>query len=274
MIRFDAYTATTKAAKPHDLVGLLFDLTGTSGTTKAGRGFHTFAERIAVRDDSGSEVGSVSWGGAQGDRVMFEVKGEHTPGAVEAFRGAYEHRVTRVDACADFDVPGAFDALLKPCIEVKRDHKLRGEKSGDWDDFPEFGRTLYLGAPTSAVKARMYEKGKQPEYLHLSRADWCRLEIQVRPAKQAKESFASLTPSEVWGASKWSRDLAAKVLQEHIDPHPAGSTYRQTDRQRAMNYMCKQYGNHLVGLAADLGGWECLGLTLGEIIKEQSRGRG
>ena len=68
----------------------------------------------------------------------------------------------RVDACADFDAPGAFEALLAPCIEIKKEHKLRGEKAGDWEDFPEFGRTLYLGASTSAVKARMYEKESSP----------------------------------------------------------------------------------------------------------------
>ena len=273
MIRFDAYTATTKAAKPSDLLGLLVQQTGLGVTFKQGKGFHTFAERIAVKDESGSEVGSISWGGAQGDRVMFEVKGENTPGAVKALRGAYEHRVTRVDACADFDAPGAFEALLAPCIEIKKQHKLRGEKAGDWEDFPEFGRTLYLGASTSAVKARMYEKGKQPEYLHLGKPDWCRLELQVRPAKEAKEAFATLSPSEVWGASKWSRALAAKVLDEHISPHPAGTTYRLSERDKALSWMVKQYGHHLVGLASDLGGWECVGLTLSEIIKDQAKGR-
>ena len=108
----------------------------------------------------------------------------------------------------------------------------------------------------------MYEKGKQPEYLHLGKPDWCRLELQVRPAKEAKEAFATLSPSEVWGASKWSRALAAKVLDEHISPHPAGTTYRLSERDKALSWMVKQYGHHLVGLASDLGGWECVGLTL------------
>ena len=47
--------------------------------------------------------------------------------------------MTRVDACADFDAPGAFEALLAPCIEIKKEHKLRGEKAGDWEDFPSSG---------------------------------------------------------------------------------------------------------------------------------------
>jgi hypothetical protein len=37
--------------------------------------------------------------------------------------------------------------------------------------------------------------------------------------------------------------------------------------------MCKQYGQHLVDLAADLGGWECVGLTISEILTEQAKGR-
>ena len=43
---------------------------------------------------------------------MFEVKGEHSQKAAEALRARFEHRVTRVDSCADFDAPGAFEALF------------------------------------------------------------------------------------------------------------------------------------------------------------------
>ena len=39
-------------------------------------------------------------------------------------------------------------------------------------------------------------------------------------------------------------DIAAKVLEQHIDPHPAGTTYRLTDRETALRWMCKQYGQH------------------------------
>jgi DNA relaxase NicK len=272
MIRFDAYSATTTAAKPQDLVQILVDQAGVLniGLTQ-GKGFHTFGERIAVKDSSGSEYGSVMWGGRQGERCMFEVKGERTPGAVQAIRAAYSHRVTRVDACADFDESGAFEALLGPCIEVKKAHRLKGSKAGDWDDFPEDGRTLYLGSTASAVRVRLYEKGKQPEYRHLQRDNWARIEVQARPAKEHKSEFAHLSPADVWGASTWTRELAARVLAEHIDPHPAGTTYRLTERDRALQWMCKQYGPHLFSLAQDLGGWDCVGLTLREMIGEARR---
>jgi len=273
MVRFDAYSATTTEAKAPDLLSVLADAAGLGAFHKMrqGKGFHTFGERIGIVNEEGTEWGSVQWGGRQGDRVMIEVKGEATPKAVEALRSRFQHRCTRVDACADFDAPGAFERLLAACQDVKQGHKLKGEKQGDWEDFPELGRTLYLGARASVCRVRLYEKGKQPEYRHLERHDWTRIEVQVRPAKEAKSEFSRLTPSEVWGASAWTRELAAKVLQEHIDPHPAGTTYRLTQRDAALEWMCKQYGVHLVDLANDLGGWECLGLTLRDTIQQQQR---
>jgi len=282
MVRFDAYTATTTEANHDDLLGLLVesaaggDLGRLTGITfQQGKGFHTFAERIAVKDRTGDEVGSIMWGGRQGERVFMEVKGEHTPACVKRLRERFPHRCTRVDVCADWDAPGAFERLLGPVLAVKEAHRLQGERRGDWDDFPELGRTMYLGSPASPIRSRLYEKGKQPEYRHLSRPDWARLELQVRPEKDAKEAFAKLEPVDVWGASRWTRDLAARVLQAHVDPHPAGTTWRETQRDRALSFMCKQYGAHLMSLASDLGGWDCLGLTLGEIIKNQrERGRG
>ena len=51
-----------------------------------------------------------------------------------------------------------------------------GGKAGDWDDFPEKGRTLYLGSQSSPVRMRLYEKGLQPEYAHLNRPNWARIE--------------------------------------------------------------------------------------------------
>jgi hypothetical protein len=266
VVRFDAYTATTQALKPSDVLPWLAN--GTGRTVHQGKGFHTFKERIAVRAPSGDEIGSVAYGGCQGDRIMIEVKGEGTPAVVELLRAAAEHRCTRVDACADFDAPGAWEALLEPVLQVKAQHNLYGEKRGDWE-FPELGRTQYLGANSSAVRARLYEKGRQPEYRHLERWDLCRLEVQVRPAKDAKAEYSTLGPLEVWGASKWTRQLAAAVLHEHLDPHPPGTIRRDSNRDRALKWMALQYGPHLVSLADDLGGWDVLGLTLGEMYREE-----
>lgn len=267
-VRFDAYTATMSGVSHLDCLDMVYDPYGDQA--KQGKGFHTFAERVSVRNTYGEEVGSVSWGGTQGDRVMVEVKGERTPQVVERLRSGFPHRCTRVDSCADFERPGVFEELLVPVMRAKADHRLYGERRGDWE-FPELGRTQYLGANSSAVRARLYEKGKQPEFRHLDRPNLCRLEIQVRPAKDAKSVFSTLSPLEVWGASKWTRQLASEVLQELLDPHPPGTVWRDSKRDQALRWMAGQYGAHLVSLAADLGGWDVLGLTLREMVEEEAK---
>jgi hypothetical protein len=271
MTRFDAYSATTTACSAAEAIPWLFSHPGD--TVHQGRGFHTFAERVAVKDWAGDEVGSISFGGRQADRVMIEVKGERTPQVVERLRAGLEsHRCTRVDSCVDFERPGAFEGLLATVMQVKHDHRLYGERRGDWE-YPELGRTQYLGAPSSAVRARLYEKGKQPEFRHLARPDLTRLEIQVRPAKDAKATYAALSAVEVWGASKFTRALAAEVLERHLDAYPPGTVRKDSKRDQALRFMTKQYGAHLVSLADDLGGWDCLGLTLAEMIEENRRSR-
>lgn len=266
MVRFDAYSATTTAANHYQLA----DLFGPGLSSYQGRGFHSFGHRLALKDDTGSEVGSVQWGGSHGDRSMIEVKGERSPEVVEALRAAFPHRTTRMDSCADFDAPGAFERLLGACMAVKAKHRLKGERKGDWQDFPELGRTQYLGTPQSVSMLRLYEKGRQPEYRHLGRNDWVRAEIQVRPAKEAKTEFSKLTALEAWGASTWSRELAGEILREHIDPHPAGTVYRKTSLDARLDWLCRQGGATLLELYEAVGcDWKCVGLTLGEKIKEQ-----
>lgn len=264
MVRFDAYSATTTAANCYQLA----ELFGPGLKTREGRGQHQFARKVALVDDTGSQVGSVQWGGTHGERSMIEVKGERTPGVVESLRSLYPHRVTRVDACADFDAPRAFQRLLRAFRKAKTEHRIWGEKRGDWEDHPEKGRTFYLGANTSPTRARLYEKGLQPEYVHLAKTDWVRAEIQVRPEKDAKASFSSLAPVDVWGASRWSRDLAGHILKAHVDPHPAGTVWRKTDLERRIDWICNQGGATLLELHEACGDWECVGKVLGDRIRQ------
>ncbi len=264
MVRFDAYSATTQAANQYQLA----ELFGPGLDQSHRDGFHGFGERLIFKDDSGSEVGAVSWGGSHQGRAMLEVKGERSPEVVHRLRASFPHRVTRTDACADWDGPGAFERLYRACNGVKKLHRIYGQKLGDWEDHPERGRTLMLGAKSSPTRMRLYEKGKQPEYLHLARADWIRAEVQVRPAKEAKVAYASLEPLQVWGASRWTRELAASILIDHVDPHPAGTTYRKSDLERRLTWLCTQGGPTILELAELCGSWECLGLTLREKMQE------
>ena len=74
MVRFDAYTATLKGPKPDDLMQILFDQVGLGAGFSKTRG-STFRRSDGHQDGSGHEFGAIQWGGSQGDRLMFEVKG-------------------------------------------------------------------------------------------------------------------------------------------------------------------------------------------------------
>lgn len=265
---FDAYTAT--AHGPHEpLAQLVWRVAGASDTCKIGPGYHGFDYKRSYRGSDGVEWCSILWGGARhGDLFMCEVKGERTPELVDAIRHEVpEHRCTRVDSAADLEQPDLWDRLLPTVLDIKKRYRLRGERRGDWD-FPEDGRTQYLGAPSSAVRVRMYEKGRQPEYRRLGRYDWVRVECQVRPEKHAKTLYASASPIDVWGASPYTRELAATILEAHVQPLPPYAARRENERDRALRFMCQQYGPHLLSLKDDLGDWQAVGLTLNEIIRE------
>ena len=85
-------------------------------------------------------------------------------------------------------------------LEVTADKGLKGERRGDWD-FPEDGRTMYLGANASPVRCRLYEKGMQSGYRSAGRPDWVRLEVHVRPQKTARKAYSASSADDTWGAS-------------------------------------------------------------------------
>lgn len=270
--KFDAYTATFRDVTSTDLIHVLASCATGNVEVEKGRGFHRFADRFTVFDACGS-FGFVSQGGANEGLYMLEVKGDRTPLVVDSLRSNFpEHSVTRVDSCVDFERSGIFEDLTERCLQVKRKHRVKGSKDGDWEDYPEDGRTLYVGSPRSSTRTRLYEKGKQPENRHFNRPDWVRLEVQVRPkTKDVKKVFSVLSPDEIWGASKWSRELAGLVFKQHVDSFMADRPYKKSDRDTAMYWLTRHYGKHLTSLCNDLGSWSLVGETLGALITKNNK---
>lgn len=260
MLRFDYYAATTQSAPFLQLTRLLAGVeSGSNEIESRARGGMT--RRVSIIDSAGREFGSVQCGRGPHSLVLIEAFGERTPAIVELLRASVPHRVTRVDSCADFDEPRSFERLLKAVNATKKQWKLFGEKRGDWDR-PECGRTRYIGSSKSVAMLRLYEKGKQPEYRHLGREHWVRLELQVRPTKNARERYSKLTATEVWGASRWSREVCERLLGTHVDPHPAGTIYRQTDQERQLYWLCRHYRSLLLSLREESGSWDLVGRNI------------
>lgn len=273
-VAFDAYTATTKAVTRQEMLDIVCDQ--DDEVIEGMNGYHFFDHKDVIKDRDGNHVGSVLYGGERhGDRVMLEVKGYRTTNAVRDLRKAsIRHRCTRVDSRLDFDFPNAFQTLLDPVMAIKRRCDLYGNRDGDWDK-PELGRTQYVGAKTSPVRVRLYEKGKEPSMRFLNRPDLVRLEVQVRPQGDSKELFALASPIDCWGAANWTGELAGELLQMKIEALKAKSIKTQNALDAKLAWMCKQYGPSLIELLhLHQGDFESCGMDIFSRIaqvQEQAR---
>ena len=271
--RFDWYAATVQG----DPFTTLSDLAGYLGceVKPQGRGYVGYNEAFDLVDSKGVRARAACGGVNPGLHAW--ASGEDTDRFVETVRAGWpEHRVARADSAFDFDTPGAWSALFDVCKAFAFDRRLKVDQQGDWlrgDD----GRTFYVGSRKSASFVRLYEKGKQvagelvseSEKAKVSR-DWVRLELQLRPQRTAKSVVAGLAPAEVWAVSTWTRDLVRDALALDLEPVTA-SAYRESDDDRALHYLVKQYGGLLSRIAAAQddrwgGQWAGLGVLLGRLV--------
>lgn len=278
VVAFDAYTATSADISRDDLISIVSQ--DDDDVEQGLRGHHMFEFRDSMKDRDGNHYASVYYGGkTHGERVMLDVKGYRTTDAVRDLRKAIPgHRCTRVDSRMDFDAPGVFERLLKPLMSIVDRKKLHSKPDGDWRNHPEEGRTQYAGSEKSAVRVRLYEKGKEPGYRHLCRWDHVRLEAQVRPKKEARDLFAIASPLQVWGAAEWTRELAAEILTLQINPLKAEATKLASVDERKLYWMCRQYGAPMIGLLQHYqGDLEAFGAHINRVLSvvadEDSYGR-
>lgn len=279
MARFDWYQATV----PADVKAVLGALPGVAGPgarwanmRKAPHGYG-FGQ---VLEDTAGPLLRVWWGGAHVHPHVV-ASGEVSPKVADLLRGDWPgHRVTRVDVCEDYSEPGAYDRLQELALTVAKDHKVKVGTAGDHLLTKE-GRTVYLGAPTSHTRLRVYDKAAelraqfaaQPAKLAALPDELARFEVQVRPQTTlAKAAAAQADPIHLMGSSAWMRKLMLMVSGLELEPFQAGQVWRQSDDDRAYAALLAQYGGLLGRMAVDQG-WECLGLQLRDDLAERSRAK-
>lgn len=118
---------------------------------------------------------------------------------------------------------------------------------------------MYQGAPSSAVRTVLYQKGMQKEYRHYNRPNWCRAEVRYRPQKDLERAAAArMRPGVVWAAARHSRLIYERMMGfgpgEIIRETP-----RETDLQRRFAAMVRQYERTMVEAVAQLGSWDAFG---------------
>lgn len=279
--RFDWY-ATTILERPARLIEVLASRLG--GVMVPSKPHHGYAEAAQIR--SGDRVlATIYHGGAFAWPHAF-ASSDETDAFVDVVRDVWpnDHNVTRMDAALDFDAgTGTFQTLLDLCTDLaagirvdgderKRCSKVGVRNVGDWT-FNTGGRTFYLGATSSAVQARLYEKGieirQKAEQTGVPRDDvslnLTRLEVQVRPDGPARRRAAHGSAEDAFGYAEWSRELLRRVNGAGVERVHIRER-RLSDFERAFRHMCLQYRDHIIHAADLAGGWTSLGLALEQRI--------
>lgn len=279
--RFDWYAATVRELPDQVLDGLYWRLASVGAANSVedlGHGQQGYSTVKEIKMD-GNVVARVLSGGRNPYPHVI-ASSQDCDAVVPALRRMFpdQHSVSRADAALDFDAEGVWDVLLAKCVEMADDARLTINQVGDWTrtDAPG-GRTFYLGSRKSPVLTRLYEKGKEqrgktvkPSDRDRISANWVRLEVQVRPEKQAKYHAASASAAEMWGFSGWTKELAARVSALDV-PRTAMKSWRAPSRDRAMSYLARQYGPTLMSLYEELGSWESVGKVVGWWVEGANR---
>ena len=272
-MRFDWYQATIPE-HPITLVESLLARVAPGGSIVEGKGRHNYHQSFTINDVKGDRAAVVLAGGPNG-HPNATASGHSTDGFVQVVRELWPgHRVTRFDSAQDFNDQEAWDRLEQTCREVGKERGIKGRAIVP-DDLSE-GRTYYLGAASSDVRVRLYDKAaetrrKLPEERHGEVPEhWVRLETQVRPRGDYKRVAAYSDPETAWAFAGWTSELAKRAMSLTLAriEMQAG---RETDHQRAYRFMLRQYGKVFKQMFADLGSWDCVGKTIGDDLSRHGR---
>ena len=280
MAAFDWYQATIP--KPvDDVIEVLFGLADGLKLSHQ-RGMHGYATTSTLGNLNEGTVAKV-WHGGTHEYPHAVLSSDWAQPGAELIRVAFpEHSVSRVDVREDYTEEGAYDSIQPHLIATAAMHRVRVGTAGD-HLLTMRGRTVYLGAPSSSVRLRLYDKREEvlsklpPGGLERAQAfaalagegqafpeHWTRLEAQIRPqTREARTQFSTIEPVEALGSSVWMREVWRAVAGLELKPVQVGRGYRQADDERAYRYLLSQYGGLLRRMKIDAGTWECVGLQLG-----------
>jgi hypothetical protein len=263
MSKFDWYQATIPDC-PKNVTEILKekleDCVDTRTQNKGGNGYLTSTTFFNRR---GGEIGRMMSGGNQFPN--YRSVSHHAPAASRVIRTMWpKHKVTRLDVAIDYTGDGVFDHLHAIANQVAEENKIKTGLMMQ-PDLLDKGRTYRLGSTTSPVMVRLYEKGlHEISKGYPADSHWTRLELQVRPQKVAKQQFASVTPHEAWGASRWTAKLI-KAIEGQEPERIEISPKSKTEWEKTQESLVLQYGRHAIS-----GGFRAAGGNETEISIEKA----
>lgn len=251
---FDYYRCTFKADY-FDVLEVLADAFPEPGFTHADAlAIRHFGPGTEVRDPQDVRVFALHRVPGT-DRAHLIVSGFYSPAVAAAVRHL-PHSVARVDVRLDLASPGLFGRLDRLTARFARSHRLTRQVIRN-DDL-EKGATIYLGSRTSAFFVRIYQvglkrakdEGRTGDSISIREASAVRIELEYKPAKGPDKVAASLLdPLQIWACTDWTQkllDLVAGLKADRVFLVKPD----ETDLERALRWMCRQYGSRLRELMA------------------------
>ena len=277
MAGFDWYQATIPDENVNNVLEHLHGLSDRAAMRHS-KGAHGYGHTTVIENAEGPLARVWHGGSHVHPHVVFS--GETTQAGVELIRVAYPvHAVTRVDTREDFGGADTFDTVLPHLLDVAKGFRVQVGTAGD-RLLTKQGRTVYLGAKSSAVRLRMYDKAAElrskyaadPVRLSQVPEHLTRFEAQVRPGNHmARQLFAKAEPLAIMGSSPWLREVWRRVVGSEVEPVQVGTLWRQSDDDRAYSYLLSQYGGLLKRLCIDAGSWDLVGRQIGDDLKNRFR---
>lgn len=224
-------------------------------------GWHGYEASFHAFDSCGESVGLVAYGGNRG--VHVSVSGDSAEDWVAFLqddRSCGLIHTTRVDVAKDWVSGGLFDELVTVGVEVAKQSGMKILSAGDWHS-PVKSRTVYFGSPTSRVRVRLYEKGREviERYGKLIPGldfpeDAVRLEIQLRPSDlRARNMVHRLAPESLFGASRVSRALWRAVEGADLPKMSVRESRVPSSPERGYRRCVRQYGRKLAAFRDEIG---------------------
>lgn len=294
-MRFDWYQATIEAS-PAVVISTLQKLGHEVREADSIAKAYRYKQGWEIHHNQHGVVAKIFAGG-NGNNPHALASSDASDAFVDLVRNEWpdKHLVTRMDAAQDFNEAGSYRRLRRVARKVAKEHRMAFPAIGD-ELNRSAGRTQYIGSRKSDYFGRLYEKGweqvaKQQALFkggkldvsmfptvcntatgeHVKPEDWTRLEIQARPqGEDARRLAAVATPEQAWMMTDWSQHLAREAMALDLERFYI-RTRKVSEDEAALRWMCKQYGRMLSRQQADLGDWACVGLQIGELIKEQNR---
>ena len=275
--RFDYYRCTPLAEYSELKTVLQFELSQTFGEVRLVDGgparHYTSNEHFVDEHDN---VVCELLSGGKNVRPNVLVRGKPSDAVAAILRANWQHGPSRVDPCIDVAQEGLFEHLRAWTDDFAAFWNVK--RRIITNDSPDEGDTIYLGSRSSQVFLRIYqpglkraqEEGRAGAYITALERATVRIEMEFKPGNpRARKVAATLAPEDFWACSRWSADFAKKVLAMDVQPVSV-SMRRESNRDRALRFMCQQYRAHLSSLLTehegDIVSWaEDLGMRAGFI---------